>query len=223
MLKVYSLISISFLISAYGTSKYKFTSDLDKSTFLAKIDEGEPVTVKVCESGEIVISDYMKPDGQQKDQIVKVISDGLCKYVLEDSSMEKLSETYKYKNPMCTLLEYYYYPTLDFFINLNNFDGFSKNESQSVNNEFDLIFMKILSGLNYLHDPQSRGDKSTQPVIHMDIKPQNIYVPQSNVDYFGKYMFDTKLGNFDHSLFGTTSSASKVGTPSSASKVGTPS
>eukprot|EP00919_Chromeraceae_sp_WS-2016_P063794 GHVR01150970.1.p1 GENE.GHVR01150970.1~~GHVR01150970.1.p1 ORF type:complete len:433 (+),score=53.47 GHVR01150970.1:32-1330(+) len=213
MLKVYCLVSISLLISAYG-NKYNLTEENGKfNSFIANDEIDNKVAVNVYNS-DIDKSTYMKPDGTQMDEIAEVIDDALCSNLLVNDDSElyhsilhNISDNYK-----CIVTPYYIYKEyvyhLDDYINIYNLK-YIKTDKITFDYEFDKIFMKILSGLNYLHDPSTRQDKLTQSVIHMDIKPENIFISNNNPDT----CLEAILGNFDISVYGYNSKVHH-GTPS---------
>eukprot|EP00919_Chromeraceae_sp_WS-2016_P060701 GHVR01144113.1.p1 GENE.GHVR01144113.1~~GHVR01144113.1.p1 ORF type:complete len:259 (+),score=57.52 GHVR01144113.1:28-804(+) len=214
MLKVYLLICISVFISAYG-NKYTIREMIGNFAFIGQDNNGTKVAIKVYDVNRFNISLYMKPDNIQIKEIAQVIYDAPCVNEIKTYNLSTyFVETIK--KSKCIITKYYSYKEnihdLKHFIVEYNMkhteDNENNKEIRTLDSVFDTIFMKILSGLEYLHDPKTRTNKETQPVMHMDIKPENIFItsdPQTNE-------LECKLGDFEYSSFGTISTDSS-GTP----------
>eukprot|EP00919_Chromeraceae_sp_WS-2016_P063779 GHVR01150944.1.p1 GENE.GHVR01150944.1~~GHVR01150944.1.p1 ORF type:complete len:416 (+),score=65.70 GHVR01150944.1:87-1334(+) len=227
MLKVYSFICIYLFVSAYGDT-YTLTDTIGKFAFFAENKNGTRVSVKVYDGSRDLISTYMIPDGQQINEIAQVQYDGPCRLILEYNQLYDIVFK-EFNNPMCIVIKYYSYKDindLSQYMNIYNLEHTKDNLEHTKDNNhdkgtldslFDTIFIQILTALNYLHDPLSRKDTHThtqththtKSVIHMDMKPGNIFISSS--PYTNS--FECRLGDFELSVFGTSSHIPFAGTP----------
>eukprot|EP00919_Chromeraceae_sp_WS-2016_P063796 GHVR01150974.1.p1 GENE.GHVR01150974.1~~GHVR01150974.1.p1 ORF type:complete len:374 (+),score=42.90 GHVR01150974.1:87-1208(+) len=185
MLKVYSFICIYLFVSAYGDT-YTLTDTIGKFAFFAENKNGTRVSVKVYDGSRDLISTYMIPDGQQINEIAQVQYDGPCRLILEYNQLYDIVFK-EFNNPMCIVIKYYSYKDI--------------NDLSQYMNIYNLEHTKD----NLEHTKDNNHDK----VIHMDMKPGNIFISSS--PYTNS--FECRLGDFELSVFGTSSHIPFAGTP----------
>eukprot|EP00919_Chromeraceae_sp_WS-2016_P078334 GHVR01185568.1.p1 GENE.GHVR01185568.1~~GHVR01185568.1.p1 ORF type:complete len:428 (-),score=59.68 GHVR01185568.1:469-1752(-) len=232
MLKL-SLVIIYILIGIHGKQceHYRLIEDTRIGPFLYMAeniaDIKDIVYIQVYEHmGDLnKMSNFMKPDCKQIDEIAEVIYDDECNFKLpgSDQLYQYIRSSFFFK-PRCLITKYYIYDNnddnvsnLEEYINIYNINHAkdTNKDKSSLDKIFDNIFIQILTGLTYLHDTSPLvGDELpkgfTRSVMHMDIKPENIYVTSNP----NTKQLECKIGNFYSSVFGTSSSSSELkGTP----------
>eukprot|EP00919_Chromeraceae_sp_WS-2016_P028888 GHVR01068533.1.p1 GENE.GHVR01068533.1~~GHVR01068533.1.p1 ORF type:complete len:280 (+),score=37.66 GHVR01068533.1:125-841(+) len=180
---------------------YTLTERIGNDAFFAETDDKKTkVAVKVYDNERDMISNYMKPDGIQ---ISEVLYDSYCNRMIKEDPSYEYYELIPYIDAKCLITKCYIYNNkinnLEQYIDEYNKSHDYKNSSLDL--VFDRVFVQILTGLNYLHDPLSRKDTDSKSVIHMDLKPANIFI--SNNSETGE--IECRLGDFEYAecVFGT--------------------
>eukprot|EP00919_Chromeraceae_sp_WS-2016_P028890 GHVR01068537.1.p1 GENE.GHVR01068537.1~~GHVR01068537.1.p1 ORF type:complete len:332 (+),score=50.50 GHVR01068537.1:223-1218(+) len=144
-----------------------------------------------------MISNYMKPDSIQINEISEVLYDGHCNNIINN---DRGLDMIPYTDAKCLIIKYYIYDKINnlaqYIVEYNRPHDYKNGNLDLV---FDRVFVQILTGLNYLHDPLSREHTHSKSVIHMDLKPANIFIsnnPETDE-------IECRLGDFEYSVFGT--------------------
>eukprot|EP00919_Chromeraceae_sp_WS-2016_P078329 GHVR01185562.1.p1 GENE.GHVR01185562.1~~GHVR01185562.1.p1 ORF type:complete len:166 (-),score=29.91 GHVR01185562.1:698-1195(-) len=151
------------------------------------------------------MSKHMEPHaGFPNEYIAHVIYDGLCSGTLQYDEFTTKNKINNNNNDFCSVTYYYIYKDVDNkhedvhnledYINVYNIKHTedANKDKGSLDMTFDNIFIQILTGLLYLHNPSSRFHNEGKSIMHQNIIPKNIYLT-NNLD---TNQLQCKLGNF---------------------------